>query len=142
MMRSNPTTNARIAFTLFALAFSSVIAASIATAQPGGRLQVDPEERVERTLAAIRQNVGISVEQAEQLRPIFLEDGERRSELFEQFGRGNREAMRAAMDVLGAETNELVSEVLSEDQMTKYLTWQESRPRRPRGRGNRPQGGG
>ena len=122
---------------LFTLSIPAVLA------QPGDRSQMDPPERVEQMLAAIEENVGISDEQAERLRPIFLEEAEKRLELREQFGRGDREARRAAMELRQAETNERVGEVISEEQMAKYLEWQESRSQgRSGGRGgSRPRGG-
>ena len=122
---------------LFTLSIPAVLA------QPGGRMQMDPAERVERMLAEIDENVGISDEQVERLRPIFLEEAEKRLERREQFGRGDREASRAAMEIMQAETNERIGEVLGEEQMTKYLEWQESRLQGRRGRqgGNRQRGG-
>ncbi len=121
-----------------------LLTAGSVAAQPGNRPQMDPAERVEQMLVDIDENVGIADEQADLLRPIFLEESEQRRELFEQYGRGNREAMQAAMESVRAETNELVAEVLDEEQMAKYLEWQESRPRGPGGppRGNRPGGNG
>ena len=122
---------------LFTLSIPTVLA------QPGDRSRMDPAERAERMLAAIDENVGTSDEQAERLRPIFLEEAEKRLELREQFGRGDREAHRAAMESMQAETNALVGDVLSEEQMATYLEWQESRSQGRRGRqgGNWPRGG-
>lgn len=127
-----------------ACALLSLLSSGSVTAQPVNRPQMDPSERIERMLADIKENVGISDEQADLLRPIFLEESEQRRDLFDRFGRGNREAMQAAMETVRAETTELVGEVLDEEQMARYLEWQESRPRGPDGlpRGNRPAGNG
>ena len=129
------------AVTVLILLFTLSIPAVLA--QPGHRSLMDPPERVEHILSLIADNYVISDEQAERLRPIFLEEAEKRLELREQFGRGDREARRAAMELRQAETNERVGEVISEEQMAKYLEWQESRSQGRRGGrgGNRPRGG-
>lgn len=122
----------RSAFALSAGTLMIFLATSSSFAQPAGRMQMDPGERVEQMLLAIDEHVDITDEQADQLRPILLEEGERRREVSEQLGRSNREAVRAAMDAIRAETNQRVREILTEEQMTKYVEWQQSRSRGPR----------
>lgn len=131
----------RSAFALSAGTLMIFLATSSSFAQPAGRMQMDPGERVEQMLVAIDEHVDITDEQADQLRPILLEEGERRREVSEQLGRSNREAVRAAMDAIRAETNQRVREILTEEQMTKYVEWQQSRSRGPR-QGRRPGGRG
>jgi len=123
---------------LFTLSIPTVLA------QPDDRSQMGPAERIERMLAAIDENVGTSDEQSERLRSIFLEEAQKRLELREQFRRGDREAHRAAMEIMQAETNALVGDVLSGEQMATYLEWQESRSQGRRGSregGTRSRGG-
>ena len=106
------------------------------------RVQMDPAERVERILAGFADRLGVSDEQAERLRPILLEEAEQRRELQKQFGREDREAARASLVALQAETNKRVGEVLTEEQMPRYLEWRTSHQRGSRGErdSNRPRG--
>ena len=136
-MNSIPSKTTRLALALSTGALMIILSISSAFAQPASRMQMDPAERVEQMLAAIDEHVDITDEQADQLRPILLEESEQRREVSEQLGRSNREAMRAAVEALRAETNERVREILTEEQMTRYVEWQQSRPRGPR-QGRRP----
>ena len=95
---------------------------------------MSPDER----LAQLTEQLELTDEQAEQMKPIIEEQTKKQQELFQNAG-GDRETMRAEMMKLRDETEELYSEVLTEDQMKKYQEMVQQRMRQ--GRPPPPQGG-
>ena len=129
-MRSRGALTALVA--LFAIGLSATPA--LAQQGSGGRQMLSPDER----LAQLTEQLDLTDEQAEQMKPIIEEQTKKQQELFQNAG-GDRETMRAEMMKLRDETEELYSEVLTEDQMKKYQEMVQQRMRQ--GRPPPPQGG-
>ena len=91
---------------------------------PGG----NPEMLLER----LTEELALTPEQVEAVRPILAEQATKQRDAFQQH-RGNREEMRSAMMALQRETDERLGAVLTEEQMQK---WRELRARMRQRRGN------
>jgi len=127
---------ARSALTaLFAL-FVLFLSASPVWAQqgpgPGGRRMMNADQR----LAQLTTDLDLTDEQVEQLKPIIEKQTKKQQELFESAD-ADRAQMRAEMTKLRDETDKAYAEVLSEEQMVKYMELRMQRMRRGRPPGNR-----
>ena len=117
---------------LFAIGLSATPA--LAQQGPGGRRMLSPDER----LAQLTEQLDLTDEQAEQMKPIIDEQTKKQQDLFQNAG-GDRETMRAEMTKLVEEMDEQYAEVLTEEQMNKYREMRQQRMRQ--GRPPPPQGG-
>ena len=88
-----------------------------AVAQPGR--DGDPYERAERQTERMKEHLGLSDEQTEQVSEINIAAAEKMQEARES-ANGDREAMRSKMMTIRQETNTSLKEVLSEEQWTKF----------------------
>jgi hypothetical protein len=113
-----------------------LMVASAAVAQP----RMDPEERLNNTMAEVTEAVGLSEEQATAIRPIMAAEFEKQMELFtaaRESGAGF-EGVREEMVEIQAATDTQVAALLTEDQVEKWGKWREdmaSRRRQRRGGG-------
>jgi Spy/CpxP family protein refolding chaperone len=116
---------------LFALGLASTPA--LAQQGPGGRRMLSSDER----LAQLTEQLDLTDEQVKQMKPIIDEQTKNQQELFQNSG-DDRETMRAEMMKLMEETDRQYSEILTEEQMTKYREMRQQRMRQ--GRPPPPQG--
>jgi Spy/CpxP family protein refolding chaperone len=119
----------RGALTAFVALLALGLAATPAFAQqgPGGRRMLSPDER----LAQLTEQLELTDEQSEQMKPIIEEQSRKQQEVFENAG-GDRATMRAEMMKLMEETDELYAEVLTEEQMNRYREMRSERMRQGR----------
>lgn len=90
----------------------------------------------DQRLAQLTTELDLTEEQVEQLKPIIEQQTKKQQELFENAD-ADREKMRTEMTKLRDETDKAYSEVLSEEQMVKYMELRMQRMRRGRPPGNR-----
>lgn len=106
--------------------FLFALAAAVTVAQPQQRMQMTPEQRMQR----LKDSLALSDSQAVQILAIFREDDVKRAELFE-VNAGDREAMRESIRILARQTDAKIEEILTPEQNEKYAVlkkqWQERR---------------
>ncbi len=116
----------RFGLAALGLLVAAVSAPAQAQGGPGGRRGPDLDQQ----MAMLTERLELTGEQAKSVRAILEMQGDRRREVF-QASRGDRAAMRAAMQEVQEETNALLADVLTEAQMKKYQEFQaELRQRR------------
>ena len=122
-------------FTLF-LAFSSV---SAVYAQGGGRMDTAAmRQRMEARLAKMKTDLNLSQVQADSIKAIYTEFGQKRRDIFmDPANQGmSREDRMAKMQPLMDQQNTRIQAVLGPDLYKKYQDWeQQNRPQRPGGGG-------
>lgn len=121
----------------FAITAGAIVMASPLQAQqqrgPGGRgMGAGMGPNLDEQMELLTERLELTDEQAVSVRGILEAQAEKRSEAMQAMrGQGDRETMRSTMMALEEETSELLSEVLSEDQMKTYReVLEEMRPRR------------
>lgn len=101
-------------------------------AQPGN---FDPEAMVKRQLDGIVEACGLDKEQAKKVEAIIRKGNEKRMEMFQDMGGGDREAMRAKMTEFQENQTKEIKAVLTADQSKKYDKYLEEQAERRRERG-------
>ena len=114
----------------------SLLATVVAQPDRGG----DPYERAERQTERMKEQLGLSDEQTEQVSEINIAAAEKMQEA-RQSANGDREAMRGKMMSIRQETDAALKEVLTEEQWTKLAAARQEM-RQNRGRGRQGQGQG
>lgn len=95
---------------------------STASAQPN----MDPEERLNRTMTELTEKVGLSEAQQKQIRPLMQAEIEKQMELFTAAREsGDFQGIREQMTAIRSETDEKVLELLDDAQDEKYEAWRE-----------------
>ncbi len=92
----------------------------------------------DQRLAQLTEQLDLTNVQVKQLKPVIDQQTKKQQELFENAG-DDRAKMRTEMTKLRDETDKAYAEVLSEEQMEKYMELRLQRMRR--GRPPPPQGG-
>lgn len=123
------------------IAAALALSAAPAAAQqgpPAGRGMPSLDERI----AQMTEDLGLTGEQATNLRPILEKQEQQRKALFEEHG-GERETMRAEMRKLIEEGDREMAGVLTEEQLEKHVAQRQQRMRQGpprRGPGGTPGG--
>lgn len=133
------TTASRRLFALPAALLLFVLAATSVFAQQGPR-GMDKAAWLDRQMAALTEQVGLTEAQAAQVRPLLEAQFDQRQALFQQARGQGREAMQALrpqMQKLQEETDAKVEALLQEDQVAKYRAYREAQQAQRRG----PRGG-
>ncbi|GAK56451.1 hypothetical protein U27_03413 [Candidatus Vecturithrix granuli] len=111
----------------------------VVLAQPTRPEQPPKPPTVEEIVSQLQEQLNLTNEQVEQVRPIFEEEFEKREELFQKNrGQGQRPESRKALDEefqkLQEETEKQLEEILTEEQMALYRKMlEERRPPQPQG---------
>lgn len=92
---------------------------------PRGAAGPDPAMMIER----LTEELGLTEVQAAALRPMFDSMAVRRRAAFDEH-RGNRTAMRQAMQVIRTDTDRQLASILTADQMQKFRQWRARQERR------------
>ncbi|MDN5202391.1 hypothetical protein QQ008_13475 [Fulvivirgaceae bacterium BMA10] len=108
----------------------------IQTSYAQNRQRLTPEERSERETSQIFASITtLSEEQKDQVKEISLKYSKSMSETM-QNNRGDREAMRSAMQSLRSEKDKELKEVFTEEQFAQYEKLRKEAGDRRRGRRN------
>ena len=117
------------------------VAMPLQAQQRGGRNMEQRIERLQSMVDSAIVQLGLEGDVADQFRDIMAADIEQRRELFESV-RGNPQAMasmREGMQELDETTSELLSEILTKEQLATFDEMRTRRPGRAAGqRGRRP----
>jgi Spy/CpxP family protein refolding chaperone len=94
----------------------------------------DPQARVERQMEHLTDELSLTEDQAQQVEPILLDVAEQMVELREgrDPGDGDRSAVRDEMRKIHRAAGKELSEILDEDQMTRYRELMEQHRRQTR----------
>jgi periplasmic protein CpxP/Spy len=104
-----------------------------------GQGQATPEERAERQITAMTEQLTLTADQTTKLKPIILARSTEQSALREKMQGGDREALMGEYRKLNEKYNAQIKAVLTAEQYTKY----EANQAQMRGGGQRRgQGGG
>lgn len=107
----------------------AVLCIAVLAAQPvRARAQNRPVRGVsaERVVSRLSQELNLTQEQEERLRPVIEESAEKRREIFKD--------MRSRMEELDKSTDEKLSGILTEEQMEEYRNMREERRERRKDR--------
>lgn len=122
------------------LLIAIVLGTTISMAQNrGGQRDFDPEERAKETTKELKELLGLKADQEKKVYELNLKSNKEmaamRAEM--QSSGGGFEGMREKMTKMREETDKEMKKILTEDQMKKYVKYQEERrARRGQGRGN------
>lgn len=112
---------------------------SFANAQGGGGRQMGtPEERAKRSTDMLAERLKLDDEQKTKVSAIYVEQSKAQAKAMESAA-GDREAMRANMEKMTAETNKKIEAVLNDTQKKDFKAYLEERAKQMQ---NRQMGGG
>jgi len=106
---------------------------------PGAQDQATPAERVERQLKMMTEQLSLSAEQSEKLKPVLLQQMTERQELRQKMQGSDRQAMMTEMKTMQEKYDAQFKTILTADQYTKY---QANQAQMRNGRGGQRQGQG
>jgi periplasmic protein CpxP/Spy len=113
-----------------------------AEGQGGRMMNMSPDERAAQRITVLTEQVQITAQQGEQLKPILVKQFTEQVALFQKFqAGGDRQAMMGEMQALRAKYDEQIDAVLTAEQKPKYAALLEEEAARRRNRGG-PGGGG
>lgn len=119
------------------------LVSGVVLAQPTRPEQPSKPPTVEEIVSQLQEQLNLTDEQVEQIRPIFEEEFEKREELFQK-NRGQGPESRKALDTefqkLQEETEKQLEEIFTEEQMALYRKMLEERQKQQPPQGG-PQGG-
>ncbi|MDA3929902.1 MAG: hypothetical protein PF541_13200 [Prolixibacteraceae bacterium] len=92
---------------------------SVAQGPGGQRPNFDPDEMVKRQTDEMVENLGLSDEQAIQVKALNEKYGKKMGEAFQNAGE-DRSSMRETMQTIRKEKDAELMDVLTEEQFTKY----------------------
>lgn len=120
------------------------LVSGVVLAQPTRPEQPPKPPTVEEVVSQLQEQLNLTDEQVEQIRPIFEEEFEKREELFQKNqgqGQGQGPESRKALDEelqkLQEETEKQLEEILTEEQMTLYRKMLDERQKHQPPRGGR-----
>ena len=127
--------------TKFVMVAAITLLPALSYAQPpagGGQGQGrggDPEQMLNRQMAAMKEAVGLTDDQEKAIRPILADQQKKQRELM---ANGPTDESREAMMKIQAASKVQIKKVLKEDQMEKYDKYEAERANRRRGGGGPP----
>jgi len=92
--------------------------------QTGQGPQGTPEERVERQLKMMTEQLSLSADQSNKLKPILLQRITEQQALRQNMQGNDRQAMRTQMKTMRDKYDAQLKDILTPDQYTKYETSQ------------------
>ncbi len=123
--------NVRIQGTLLAVLFLCTAGAALGQQKGGGAM--DPEQMADRQVAAMKERLKLTDDQATKVKPIVMDSMKKQMEIRQKYNvqqgqRPSDEAM-AEMKKAREETNKQLSEVLTKEQMQEYQKMMSERMR-------------
>ncbi len=100
---------------------------SVSAQQRGPREKLTPEQRADKMVTRLNEELKLSDKQQTELKTWFTESFKKREENFQKNQNQNREAMRAQMQKKREATDAKLKEVLTADQYKTYKENQEKR---------------
>ncbi|GBC63289.1 hypothetical protein DENIS_4283 [Desulfonema ishimotonii] len=122
---------------LFSLMFAwifCVTTLSTASAMSHGKMR---KKNPEQIVSEMKTRLSLTDDQAEKILPVIESQTEKGQALFEKArsqGREGRKAMRSEMQALARDTEEQLSAILTDDQMTEYKKMREEQRQKMRQR--------
>ena len=134
--------NVRVQGSLLAVIFLCTAGAALAQRKGGGAM--DPDQMADRQVAAMKERLKLTDDQAAKVKPILVDSTKKQMEIRQKYNvqQGQRPSDEAMADMKKAreDTNKKLSEVLSKEQMQEYTKMQsEMRGRAGAGGGGKKQ---
>lgn len=119
--------NVRVQGSLLAVFFLCTAGAAL------GQRQMDPEQMADRQVAAMKERLKLTDDQATKVKPILVDSMKKQMEIRQKYNvqQGQRPSDEAMADMkkVREETNKKLSEVLSKEQMQEYQKMMSERMR-------------
>ena len=118
--------------------FISLMVISLALSYDALAFQKSSAGNTEHRIRVLSEQLELTEEQAQQIRPILENQNQKRNEILESYaalGNDDRRALKAEMRTLREDTHSQIKALLTEEQIAKYKNWQEERRRKMRNRG-------
>ena len=121
----------------YLLVFALLISTFLSFAQDGPKRT--PEERAAQFVKMLNKELSLTADQSSKIQALQLETIKKTDEIRAKGMDGDRKVMRQEIKTVNDAADMSIKALLTEDQKTKFIDWQEKRKEEMK---NRPGGGG